>query len=272
MDELKTLATKSLTTIIDQVASVLPNIVGAIVALLIGWIIIKIVLFILKKILKVAKIEKVSQRINDAGLFGDDSKIKIDISKILLGFVKWLFMLVFIIVAADIIGLSIISTEIANLLRYLPILLSAMVIFMIGMFAARMIKKALVSVFDSMGMGGSKIIGNVIFYIIAIFVTITALNQAGIDTTIITSNFTIILGAFLLAMALGFGLGSREIVGDLLRSFYARKNYAVGDKIKIDDIKGTIESIDNMTMTLDTKEGKIVLPIKEVAESRVKIG
>lgn len=272
MEEWKNVATESLKSIVQQIADVFPAIFGALMILVLGWLMIKIINIVLKKVLKIAKVDKISERINDAGLFGDDGKIKLDISKIILGFVKWLLIMVFVIMAADIIGLQIISTEIASLLRYMPILLSAMVIFIIGMFVAKMIKKALVSVFDSMGVGGSKIIGNIVFYIIAVFVTITALNQAGIDTTIITSNFTIILGAFLFAISLGFGLGSREVVGDLLRSFYARKNYAVGDKIKINDTKGVIESIDNISMTLDTKDGKIVIPIKEVVESRVKIG
>jgi len=101
--------------------------------------------------------------------------------------------------------------------------------------------------------------------------SITALNQAGVDTTIITNNITIILGSFLLAFALGLGLGSREIVADLLRSFYTRKNYAVGDKIVIGEDSGVIEAIENNSLTLVTKEGKFVIPIKDVVSQKVEI-
>ena len=168
-------------------------------------------------------------------------------------------------------GLTIISTEIANLLRYLPILLSAMIIFMIGLFLAKTIKETIVKVFDSIGLGGGKLLGNVLFYLIIIFVSITALNQAGIDTQIITNNFTIVLGAFLLAIALALGLGSREIVGDLLRTFYSRKIYEVGDKVKIGDLQGTVIGIDNISMILKTKTGKVVIPIKKVVEKTVTV-
>ena len=106
---------------------------------------------------------------------------------------------------------------------------------------------------------------------ISFFVTITALNQAGIDTDIITSNFTMILGAFLFAIALGFGLGSREVFADVLKMFYTRKNYMVGDKISIGDLEGTIEAIDNITLTLKTKDGKVVIPIDDVVSNRVHI-
>ena len=169
--------------------SALPGVIGAIVVMLFGWICIKIVKFILKKALRLAKIDTLSEKINDAKLFGDDSTVKIDVSKIILGFVKGILLLVFIKVAADVMGLEIISIEIANLLRYLPVLLSAVVIFMVGMFGAKLIKTAISNVFETMGVGGSKIISSIIYYIILIFVLITSLNRAGIDTTIITNNF-----------------------------------------------------------------------------------
>ncbi|QLG44940.1 mechanosensitive ion channel family protein [Costertonia aggregata] len=271
MEDIGNLATKSLTSILEDIVGVLPGILGAIIVITIGWIIIKIIAFVLKKILRLAKIGKLSDKINDAKLFGDESEVKIDISKLIIGFIKGFLWLTFIIVASDVMGLDIISTEIANLLRYLPVLLSAIVIFMIGMFAAKLIKNALVNIFDSMGVGGSKIVSGIIYYIILIFVMVTALNQAGIDTAIITSNITMILGAFLLAFAIALGLGAREVVGDLLRTFYARKSYAIGDKIKTKKVEGTIEDIDSISVTIKTEKGKIVLPIKKLTENTVEI-
>lgn len=271
METIGKIATDSLRTIIMDIASALPGIIGAIIVLILAWLIIKITSYILKKLMRLAKVDSLSDRVNEAKLFGEESKFKIDIIKVILGFVKGVLWLTFIIVAADVMGLTVISEEIANLLRYLPVLLSALVIFMIGMFAARLIKKALKSVFESMGIAGSKIVSSIVYYIIIIFVLITSLNQAGIDTAIITSNFTLIIGAFLLAFAIGLGLGSREVVADLLRTFYARKTFAVGDTIKTKKIEGTIETIDGLFVTIKTQESKLVLPIKEIVEQKVEI-
>ncbi|WP_405413430.1 mechanosensitive ion channel family protein [Maribacter sp. Asnod1-A12] len=270
VDKWKDLTFDSLSNIFKDIASALPGIFGAFIVIIFGWIIIKVVTFILRRIFKAIKLDKASEKINEAKLFGD-ADIKIDLPKIIVTFIKVLLWLVFIIVASDIMGLTIISTEIANLLRYLPVLLSAMIIFMIGLFLAKTIKETIVKVFDSIGLGGGKLLGNVLFYLIIIFVSITALNQAGIDTQIITNNFTIVLGAFLLAIALALGLGSREIVGDLLRTFYSRKIYEVGDKVKIGDLQGTVIGIDNISMILKTKTGKVVIPIKKVVEKTVTV-
>lgn len=266
----KDLIFETLGSILKDIASALPGIFGAFVVLLFGWITIKIVSFVVRKILKVAKVEVLSEKVNDAKLFGD-SDIEIDISKVLLSFIKGVLWLVFIIVAADVMNLKIISTEIANLLRYLPILLTALIIFMIGLYLAKAIKNAVTTVFESMDLGGGKVLGNVLFYMIVIFVSITALNQAGVDTSIITSNFTIILGAFLFAAALALGLGSREVVGDLLRTFYSRKIYEVGDKVKIGKIEGKVEAIDNISMIIKTKSGKVVVPIKKIVNKTVEV-
>jgi small-conductance mechanosensitive channel len=75
----------------------------------------------------------------------------------------------------------------------------------------------------------------------------------------------------LLAVSIGLGLGSIEIIADLLRTFYSRKNYEVGDRVKIKGIEGTVEAIDNICMTLRTSEGKMVIPIKKVMDNTVEI-
>lgn len=270
INEWKNLTFDSLAAMGRDVALALPKIVGALIILLVGWLVTKIVLFVLGKVLKLAKMDTLSDKINEMDLFGKGD-FKIDIIKVILGFVKWLLLLVFLIVAADILSWEIISTEIGNLLRYLPRLFSALALMMIGLYIGNFIKTTVKKLFDSLEFGGSNLVSNMLFYIIVIFISITALNQAGIDTTIITNNITLILGSFLLAFALGLGLGSRDIITDMLRSFYTRRTYAVGDKVVIGKNEGTIEAIENNTLTLLTKTGKFVIPIKEVVSKKVEI-
>ena len=121
--------------------------------------------------------------------------------------------------ASDILGLQIISQEISNFLGYLPRLFAALIIFTVGLLLANLIKNGLKSLFESMELSGSKIISQLVFFILIIFISITALNQAGVNTEIITNNVTMILAAFLLAFALALGLGAQKVVGDLLRTF-----------------------------------------------------
>lgn len=254
----------------NEIGQVFPKIIGAIVVLVVGWLFIKIVLFLLGKVLKLAKVDVLNEKINGMEVAGKGN-FTIDVVKIILGFVKWLLILAFLIVAADILNWQIISVEIGNLLHYLPRFFSALALLMVGFYIGNVVKNTIKRLFDSLELGGSNLVSNLLFYVIVIFMSITALNQAGVDTTIITNNITMILGSFLLAFSLGIGLGSREVVTDLLRSFYTRKTYAVGDKIVIGEDMGTIEAIENNSLTLTTKSGKYVIPIKDVVSQKVEI-
>lgn len=266
----KTIAMDSLSTMMKGVASAFPKIFGAIVILVIGWLTIKIVTFLLKKILKITKIEVLNDKINDMDMAGK-SDFKIDLTKIILGFAKWFLILIFLVLAADILNFEILSQEIGNLLHYLPKFFSALVLLMVGFYIGNLVKKTVKKLFESFEFGGSNLVSNLLFYIIVIFMSITALNQAGVDTTIITNNITMILGAFLLAFALGVGLGTREIIADIMRSFYTRKTYAVGDRIVIGKDEGTIKAIENNSLILETQEGEFVIPIKDVVSQKVQI-
>ena len=131
-----------------NIASVIPNVIGAILVLIIGWIITKIIVVILKKILKLIKVDRLTELINEKEIFGT-SEIKFNVSGVIIGFVKWIFYLVFLIVASDIMDWKIVSVEIGNLLRYLPRLFSAIALLMIGLYIANFLKKAVFGLFES---------------------------------------------------------------------------------------------------------------------------
>ena len=270
LNELKDTLSESFSKLLKSTAEMIPQIVLGIIGLILAWLTIKIILYILKRILKAARIDVLSQRVADAKFFGD-RQLKIDLLKVSLSTVKILVILMFTVVLAQMLKLNAISDAIYSLLGYLPTLVSALLILVGGLYLATVVKQATLKLFESMGIGGSKIVSGALFYLITFFVSITALNQAGIETQIITSNFTLILGAFLLAFALALGLGAREVVGDLLRTFYSRRIYEIGDQVKIGRIEGKVESIDNISMIVKTKTGKLVVPIKKIVDTTVEV-
>ncbi|MFD2726231.1 mechanosensitive ion channel family protein [Hyunsoonleella rubra] len=263
-------ALESLTTLWPDVAQVLLNLLAVFVLLFVGWLLTKFIVRIVKKALKLAKADKLDDKINEIEIV-EGKKLQFDTVKIVSKFVKWVMYIMLLIMALDVMDLTMISERISELLGYLPQLFTALVIFTVGLILANLIKKGIRSFFESMDLSGAKIISQVVFFIILTFVSITALNQAGVDTEIITSNITMILAAFLLAFALAFGFGAQKVVADLLKTFYARKTYEIGQKIEFNDIKGEVESIDGISVTLKTRQGKLVVPIKDIVESQVSI-
>ncbi len=268
--EWKNVAMESLTSMWFEITKIFPNIIGAIVVLLIGWLVTKLIVKVVKKALTLAKANKLDDALNEIEIV-EGKNLKFDTIKIVSNFVKWLIYIMLIIMVSDILNLKIISEEISNLFSYLPRLFAALVIFILGLLFANFIKKGLKSFFESMDLSGSKIISQIVFFILLIFISITALNQAGVNTEIITSNLTMILAAFLLAFALAFGFGAREVVGDLLRTFYTKKTFEIGQKIEFQGKNYEVDAIDNIRVILKNEDGRLIVPIKNIVESQIKI-
>lgn len=266
----KELLSKTINEMGLNIMEAVPNIVGALLILLFGWLITKLVVLILRRILKFVKADQWTKLLNEKVL-SDKTTLKFDVSKVVLVFVKWILFLIFLIAAADVMQWKIVSQEVGNLLRYLPRLFSAIALFMVGLYIANFIKKAIKGVFDSFDLRGAKLISTLVFYIIAFIITVTALNQAGVNTVIIRNNATLILGGFVAAIAISLGLGSKDLVKDILRTSYARKKFRVGQEVNYKDISGTIEALEALTMDIRTKDGLLVIPIHKVIQEEILV-
>ena len=219
----------------NSIIAFLPQLLKGIAFLIIGWLFIKLVLYIIKKALGLTNIDSLPEKLNVDEIFGNSS-IKIQPTKIIITSIKWILIFVFIIVASELLGLRMVSEQLSNLIAYLPKLISALVIFAVGIYVANMAKKAISSMFSSLELTGGNLVGNIIFYLISIIVSVTALNQAGVNTDLITNNLSIIFASILAAFTIAFGLGSKDVVKRLLFGYYSRKNLEVGKRIKIDDL------------------------------------
>jgi hypothetical protein len=253
-----------------NILAFIPKLLLGIGFFILAWIVIKIVLFALKRLLRLTKIDTITTKLNEAELFGK-SDYNVVPSKIILKFIKYLLILVFLVIASELLGLTMVSEGVSEFIAYLPVLIAALLIFVIGVYLASIIKNAIRNTLKSLEISGSNLIGNIVFYLIVVFVSITALNQAGVDTSLITSNITLILGSILVAFTIAFGLGARDVVLRLLFGFYSRRNFTIGQQIKTKKVEGVIQQIDNICITIKTKDGIVVLPIKDFVDQKVEI-
>ena len=266
----KEISINSFNNLFEVITELLPNIIGAIFILFIGWLANKVIAFFLKKVLKLIKIDALSDRINQKGVLGKGIK-NLDISKIILLFIKCTLFLITITLAFEILELQTISSVIGNLLLYLPKLFGAIVLFVLGLYIANFIKSSLNKVFESFDVMGGNIIGNFVFYIIVTIVTVAAINQAGVNTSIISNNLTVILFIVLTSIGLSLALGSKDVISQLMKAFYVRKKYNIGQKIKVKNHTGYIESIDGISLTLNMEPNKIVFPISEIVTNDIEV-
>ena len=79
------------------------------------------------------------------------------------------------------------------------------------------------------------------------------------------------MGAILLAFGISYGFASRDILTNILSSFYSKERYTEGMIIKINDIQGTVIKVDTLTITIQAENKKVVIPVKKLISETIEI-
>ncbi|MEM6764910.1 MAG: hypothetical protein AAF824_22470 [Bacteroidota bacterium] len=261
---------ESFTNVFDELMPVLFDLIGAVVILLVGWMLSKLISSLIAKLLTKIGLDKLANKLNETDTFRENH-ISIKPVGIIKTFVYWVLMLIFILSAAETIGLNIVTEQVGELIAYLPKLFTAFLILALGFYIADAIKGMIARSAKTFGISAWRIMSNGVFYILLIAIIITALNQAGINTDIITSNIYIILGGVFLAFAIAYGFAARNVLSSILTSFYTRGNFEVGQVISIDDFKGQIVKMTNVSLTLFTGKEYVVFPLSRLINDKVII-
>ena len=259
-----------LTDLLKRFIHFIPGIVGAILVAIIGWIVAKMVSKLIRNLLRKIQIDNLADRLNEIELI-HQAKLKITPSKFLSKLAYYFIFLVFLIAATDILDMPAVSQLMSDLINYIPYLISALIVLVIGILLAEFIKNIVLTACQSLGIPSAKLIAAFVFWFIFLTATVSALSQAGIDTTFITSNLSIIIGGGVLAFALGYGFASKDMMANFLASFYTKDKFKVGDVIRIEGMKGTITKIDNASLVLKTDDSRVIIPLSKLSSEKVEI-
>jgi len=251
-------------------ASAIPNLIGALLVAVIGYIIAKVIGKSVSIVLSKLGVDSIGDKLNDTDIFSS-TNLELKPSKILGTIVYVILLLVFMMMATDILQMETVSNMVADIINYIPNLISALILLVLGILLADFIKGIVQTACDSLGIPSGKIISTFIFYLVFLTMTISALSQAKIDTSLITSNMTVILGGVVGAFALGYGFAARDTMANFLASFYSKKKIQIGDIISLDNVKGEVVDIDGSSLTLDTGKSAVIIPLKKLTTEKVEI-
>ncbi|MEM6628715.1 MAG: hypothetical protein AAF694_03545 [Bacteroidota bacterium] len=260
----------SFVKVITQLIEVLPSLVIALSFLLFGWIFAKIVSGAFGKLLSKIGLDRLADRLNETDFF-KESGIELRPISIIKRVIYWLLMLIFILSAAEQLGLQIVTEQIGALIEFIPRLFTSALIMAFGFYLADWIKKVVANACQSFGLPAWKFISSVVFYILLIAIGITALNQAGIDTQIITFTLFILIGGSILAFSIAYGFASRDILSSILTAYYSKYQFGVGQEIEIEGHRGVIHEITSTALTLDIGNAKVVFPMNRMLAEKVII-
>ncbi len=199
----------------------IPKVLAFLVILLIGWFVASLIAKAAAALLRAVKFNELSQRAGFTG-FVKKMGVETDASGFLADVAKWFVRLIVLVVAFDALGLPAVSDVLRQLLLWLPNLVVAMVVLVVGGLAAEAAGKLVRATTAQGGFTNPEMLGKVASSAVWVFAIVVAVNQLGIATALVNTIVMATFGALALAVGLAFGLGGREtaaqLVGDWRKS------------------------------------------------------
>ncbi len=248
----------------------LARLLGALLVILFGRLIASGMGKGLTKLFKKIGVDKLADRLGQIDLFRK-SPIKVTPSDVIGKAIYYIIFFIFIWIATDMLRIAALSDMISKVFDYLPVLTSALIVFIAGVFLADFLKKIVLTATKSLNIPAANLIANLVFYFLFINVAMITLAQAGIQTESIEDNISIILAGVVAAFAIGYGYASRPVLSNMLAAYYNRNRINLGDQITIGGIEGKVVKMDNTTFTLETSDKLVVFPLNKLITERYEL-
>jgi len=205
----------SLTGALNTFFSAIPRIIGFAVVLIVGWIISSLLARGVQALLHAVKFNDLARRSGFAD-FVHKMGVKSDSAGVIAEIVKWFVRLITLVVAFDTLGLPAVSNVLQQLLLWLPNLIVALVVVVIGGLAAKALSQLVRGASAEAGFSNPDMLATVTRVAVWSFTIVVAINQLGIATTLINTILIGLVGGFALAFGLAFGLGGRDRAAQLI--------------------------------------------------------
>jgi small-conductance mechanosensitive channel len=200
----------------------IPQLIGALIILIVGYFIAKALQAIVGRVLEGIGFDRWMER-GGIKQFFDRADTEHTPHSILGRLVFWFVFIIAITMAADALGIPQVSAVLAQLIAYIPSIIAAILILILAALLANFLSSIV------RGATGSDILASVARYAIIVYAVFAAVTQLGIAVELTAPTFLIVLGAVALAAAIAFGLGSREVAQDIIEKAYNRRDEATGD-------------------------------------------
>lgn len=219
-----------------QFMNYLPSIIGALVILIIGWLIANVLSRVIERVLRAVGFERAVDRAGING-FIKRSGSGMTTSALLAGLIKWFIFLIFLEAAADALKVPQVTAMINNIVAFLPNVVVAVLILVVGTFLATVVGDLVRGSVSEIGVGNPNLFAALARYAIIGFAVVAALNQLMIAPMVVDALLYGLIAAVALALGLSFGLGGRDVAARITQSWYeggqrmagsARSNQAQG--------------------------------------------
>jgi small-conductance mechanosensitive channel len=249
---------------IQRVISFLPDLLGAVAMVLLGWLLAALSKITVARLTRTGLAGLARNRAVDRAL--QRTGLRERIPRIVSLITYWVILLFFLATAIDKLELRIVTTLVSSLAYYLPRLLVGILIILAGFIAGNVAHHAVATAAASAGVRQGGGIARATQIMILFVGIVMGAEHMGINSTLLTVIATIVIGAVLGGAALAFALGSIPAVTNIISSHHVLKTYQAGQIVRIGGIQGRILEITSSGVILDSADGRVTVPAKKFSE------
>ena len=201
-----------------KIMGYLPSVAGAILILVVGWLIAKLLEAVIVRILKAVQLDSASEKAGISRVLAQGD-IKLTLSELIGAVIYWIIILIVLATTLSALNLTIAADLISRLVEYVPSLLGAIFILVVGAFLANFIATIVRTAASNAGLKAAKPLAQLTKIVLIIVAVIMAIEQLKIAATLIVLAVNIILISIGLGLALAFGLGCKDIAAKYMQEF-----------------------------------------------------
>jgi hypothetical protein len=260
----------SLSDLWDRVIAWLPTILVVIILLILGWAFARLISALTQKLLRRLRVDGIFERVGLADGF-TRAGITRPASELIGLVIFWFVFLSFILLVLEQFGLMAVVLPLQGLIGFLPRLLAAALVLIVGAFLAQFLGRVSQATAAGMGIEFHQPLGQLVQVLLLVVTVILAVDQLGFNLTLLTETLTNLLTVVVAGLVLAFALGARGVAGNVLAGYYAREQFSLGEHVVVDDQEGTLEAIGTLNAEITVGEDRIFIPNTRMIESQVRV-
>ncbi len=253
----------SVTGLLNDFIAYLPQIIGAILLLIFGWLVARLARGIASRLVK--GLDRFTGLVRKSSTTARP-KIGESSASVIGNIVYWITILIFVTSAASLLGMNMFVGWLNKLVDHLPNILSGVLIICAGVIFGNLAYQVISSTTLNMSVSQRMILARCAQFFTLVMLILIGVDQIGVDITAVITIMSVVVGAVMGGLAIAFWIGARSLVSNLLGVRYLNRHYQVGERIKIEEFEGTILEIASVAVVLDTDQGRVSIPAKLFSE------
>jgi hypothetical protein len=236
-----------------QVILLAPKVLAMVAVLVVGYIAARLIGQAIGKLSEKIGLQTAAER---SGLAQSMQHIGIKrgVPAIVGAIVFWLLMCVFVMASFNILGLEKLSQAMQSLVDYIPKVLVATVVVVIGLLVANFLRGLIATSADRVGVTYAGQLASACYYVLALLTFMAAFDQLNINFKLLDNLIMIAFGGLAVGVGLSFGLGGRDVMAGILAGYYLRQRLQAGDRVTVGGLEGQVREVGPVATVVETDD------------------